>query len=159
MFHLMLNRFSWQCLNISLDVSTDPSLKWCSSNWAALIPFGWLLNQGWLPGETLLIPLPNASTTPTSSSSSTKLHHIWRCVKLRKKMNIFRICTGLFWLVISNANIFTTPCQPSVSNHTLKEQTSLDKLIFPEEPLSCYSITINAKLESENEQESNHANF
>ena len=74
MFHLMLNRFSWQCLNISLDVSTDPSLKWCSSNWAALIPFGWLLNQGWVPREALLIPLPNASTT--SPSSYTKLRYI-----------------------------------------------------------------------------------
>ena len=58
-FHLLLNGFLWQqCLNISLDVSTDPSLKWCSSNCAALIPFGWLLNQGRPPGSLYLSHYP-----------------------------------------------------------------------------------------------------
>ena len=57
-FHLLLNGFLWQCLNISLDVSTDPSLKWCSSNCAALIPFGWLLNQGRPQGSLYLSHYP-----------------------------------------------------------------------------------------------------
>ena len=114
MFHLMLNRFSWQCLNISLDVSTDPSLKWCSSNWAALIPFGWLLNQGWVPREALLIPLPNASTT--SPSSYTKLRYI-KLYQIISNYIIYTIHWTIYYILIPLPNAATAP--PSSSSTKL----------------------------------------
>ena len=84
MFNLILNWSSWQCLNISSDVSPDPSLKRRSSNRAALIPFGWFIESSSTPPRRpLLIPLPNASTTPPSSSA--KLHHRERRCRTRNK--------------------------------------------------------------------------
>ena len=85
MFNLILNWSSWQCLNISSDVSPDPSLKRRrSSNRAALIPFGWFIESSSTPPRRpLLIPLPNASTTPPSSSA--KLHHRQRRCRTRNK--------------------------------------------------------------------------